>query len=104
MAYIDEKDIYKLFENGCGIERLHIVKIDELPRVDAVEVVRCKDCVHAEELDKHCELNGNRYRHCLIWRGEEEKNVWHKYKKYYRDYSLVDVDGFCDEGARKVSE
>ena len=71
------------------------------PTVDAVEVVRCKDCVYADELDKHCDINGNRYRHCNIYRGEEEKNVWHKYKKYYRDYSLVKVDGFCDEGERK---
>ena len=78
--------------------------LNDAPSVDAVEVVRCKDCVHAEELDKHCEFNRNRYRHCRIWRGEEEKNVWHKYKKYYRDYSLVKVDGFCDEGERKVNE
>lgn len=22
----------------------------------------------------------------------------HNYKKYYKDYSVVDRDGFCDEG------
>lgn len=91
---------------GCGncyYERA-INAIEDAPTVDAVEVVRCKDCVHADELDKHCEINGNRYRHCNILRGEEGENVWHKYKKYYKDYSIVEVDGFCDFGERKESE
>jgi hypothetical protein len=36
-----------------------------------------------------------------MWRGEEEKNVWHSYKKYRKDYSIVELDGFCDMGERK---
>ena len=39
---IDVNDIYSLF-NQSGIARLHVSDIDTIPRVDAVEVVRCRD-------------------------------------------------------------
>lgn len=68
---------------------------------DFVEVVRCRDCINAEPLERNCELNENFYMHCRLWRGEECKNVWHKYKRYYRDYSLVQHDDFCSSGERK---
>lgn len=71
------------------------------PAVDAAPVVRCRDCINAEPLERNCELNGNFYMHCRLWRGEECKNVWHKYKRYYRDYSLVQHDDFCSSGERK---
>ena len=70
-------------------------------KADFVEVCRCRDCIHAVELDKHCELNRFAYKHCVMWKGEEEKNVWHKYKKYYKDYSIVEPDDFCSYGERK---
>ena len=57
---------------------------------------RCKDCAHSEKLAKHCEINRDRYLHCREWRGEETIHVWHKYKKYYADYSIVEADGYCD--------
>ena len=65
-----------------------------------VEVVRCKDCVHAVPLDRNCELSASLYMHCGLWRGDETKNVWHKYKRYYKDYSLVFRDDFCSAGER----
>lgn len=68
---------------------------------DAVEVVRCGKCIHAVELDKHCKINRKAYRHCTLCRGEETINVWHKYKKYYKDYSIVELNGYCDEGERR---
>lgn len=74
--------------------------MENAPTVDAVEVVRCQNCVHAEPLDRNCELSTTHYLHCKLWRGEETKNVWHKYKKYYKDYSLVERDGYCDAGAK----
>lgn len=43
--FIDVNDIYSLF-NQNGIARLHVSDIDTIPRVDAVEVVRCRDCIH----------------------------------------------------------
>lgn len=42
---IDVNDIYSLF-NQNGIVRLHVSDIDTIPRADAVEVVRCRDCIH----------------------------------------------------------
>lgn len=42
---IDVNDIYSLF-NQNGIARLHVSDIDTIPRADAVEVVRCRDCIH----------------------------------------------------------
>ena len=54
--------------------------IDEQPKVEAVEVVRCKGCKHyyhsAKEIGWRCELN---------------KQVWHK-------------DDFCFYGERKDNE
>ena len=38
-------DIYSLFDKS-GFARLHAADIDTIPRVDAVEVVRCLDCIH----------------------------------------------------------
>ena len=70
-------------------------------KADFVEVVRCKDCLYASEFDKHCELNRNAYRHCELWKGDETRNVWHKYRKYYKDYSIVEPDDFCSGGVRK---
>lgn len=57
---------------------------------------RCEDCIHSVPLDNNCELNTTMYLHCTLWRDKETKNVWHKYKKYYKDYSIVERDGFCD--------
>ena len=91
--YVNEKDPMK------SLDEL-INRINNAPTVDAVEVVRCQNCVHAEPLDHNCELSTSHYMHCKLWRGEETKNVWHKYKKYYKDYSLVERDGYCDSGAK----
>lgn len=84
----------------CYFKAVGTREIDRAPTVDAVEVVRCQNCVHAEPLDHNCELSTSFYMHCKLWRGEETKNVWHKYKKYYKDYSLVERDGYCDAGAK----
>ena len=82
--------------------RKSVIKIvQELPTADVVEVVRCKDCIHSEELAKHCEINRKVYRHCKKQRGEEVRNVWHKYTKYYRDYNIVDCEGFCSSGKER---
>ena len=86
----------KTCQPGC----LWRKKVMAAPTVDAVEVVRCQNCVHAEPLDRNCEINTCNYMHCKLYRGEETKNVWHKYKKYYKDYSLVERDGFCSDGAK----
>ena len=43
--FIDVNGIYSLFDQN-GIARLHVADIDAIPRVDAVEVVRCRECIH----------------------------------------------------------
>lgn len=40
---IDANDVYSLFDKS-GFARLHVADIDTIPRVDAVEVVRCREC------------------------------------------------------------
>ena len=81
---------------------LSIVKaaIENAPTADVVEVVRCQDCAHAEPLDRNCEISTSLYMHCKLWRGDHTRNVWHKYKKYYKDYSLVMRDGYCSDGEK----
>ena len=69
-------------------------------KADFAEVVRCGQCKFAEELEKHCDISQVAYKHCILLRGEETRNVWHKYKKYYRDYSIVENDDFCSYGEK----
>ena len=58
---IDVNDIYSLF-NQNGIARLHVADIDTIPRVDAVEVVRCRECKYHKDTSvkerAHCSLTG----------------------------------------------
>lgn len=42
---VNVNDVYSLFDRD-GTAKLHVADIDLIPRVDAVEVVRCKDCKH----------------------------------------------------------
>ena len=73
-------------------------------KADVVEVVRCKDCEHSRELEKNCEINNREhYRHCAMCRGEEER-VWVKHKRYYKDYSIVELDDYCSYGERKCDK
>ncbi len=82
---------------------LHDIQFVDLMPGDVVPVVRCKDCIHCEDLEPHADIYGDD-KHCRILRGDLTSNVWHKYKKYYRDYSLVEPDGFCSEGLRKEAD
>lgn len=69
-------------------------------KADYAPVVRCENCKHSCELAPHSEISPY-YRHCNLWRGEETKNVWHKYKKYYADYSIVEPTDFCSYGEKE---
>ena len=99
-AFSNEWWLAKFVEYKGRLRLVDTKLLRDIPTVDAVEVVRCQNCVHAEPLDHNCELSTSYYLHCKLWRGEETKNVWHKYKKYYKDYSLVERDGFCSDGAK----
>lgn len=54
--------------------------IDEQPTVDAVEVVRCKDCKHYDG-KWHC---------------------WRNYKPGMRGADMVDEEDFCSYGERRT--
>lgn len=73
-------------------------EINDVPAADVEPVVRCQKCKHGTPFDRNSEMDESMYLHCAIGRGEDVRNVWHKYKKYYKDYSVVDRGGFCDQG------
>ena len=51
---IDANDVYSLFDRS-GFARMHLSDIDTIPRVDAVEVVRCRECKHCDPENHHCD-------------------------------------------------
>ena len=75
---IDVNDIYSLF-NQNGIARLHVADIDTIPRVDAVEVVRCRDCFYYTPVN-------DKIGKCVFLIG---------------DHQYVVPDGYCYLGERK---
>ena len=75
---IDVNDIYSLF-NQNGIARLHVADIDTIPRVDAVEVVRCRDCFYYTPVN-------DKIGKCVFLIGENQ---------------YVVPDGYCYLGERK---
>ena len=56
-----------------------VFDVEEMPTVDAVEVVRCKDCIRRYDTDE-CPM-------CFLSEGQ--------YYEFTRD------DGFCDRGERE---
>ena len=76
--FIDVNDIYSLF-NQSGIARLHVSDIDIIPRVDAVEVVRCRECFYYTPVN-------DKIGKCVFLIGK------HQY---------VVPDGYCYLGERK---
>jgi len=65
--------------------------VDKLPKIAGF----CKDCIHAETLPIGADGIVDGILHCLLWRGDEARNVWIKRKKEYRDYSLVEQLDYC---------
>ena len=88
---------YEVPQVTAGVLRTQIRSVvNAIPAADVEPVVRCVKCKYGTPLKRNaCDVHG---LHCAIGRGEEVRNVWHKYSKHYEDYSLVDVDGFCDQG------
>lgn len=68
--------------------------IRNAPTVDAVPVVRCRDCIEFEEIGKYLTNNGGTpFGYCYHW-------------QYEQGMSPNEVDGndFCSYGERKVDE
>ena len=78
---IDANDVYSLFDKS-GFARLHVADIDTIPRADAVEVVRCRDCKHWESETWFCDNHSTFWHHGLDW-------------------NMFSEDDFCSYGERK---
>lgn len=64
------------------------------PAVDAVKVVRCKDCVHARPLPEDRKpYYADGVMECLLGRGDPNKGR-----------SVVWYDDFCSDGNKEESE
>lgn len=75
-------------------DRLINLIIDRAPTVDAVEVVRCRDCRFAQPISERAAraFDAERVRDCTVQRGD-----WNM----VYGFSVVAADGYCDEGERK---
>lgn len=67
--------------------------LDDIPAVDAVEVIRCKDCKHWHEetgwCNKHSHFIGSKGEACHPWESTEWK--------------MLNADDFCSYGERKCN-
>ena len=75
---IDANDVYSLSDKNAYVS-LHVTDIDSIPRVDAVKVIRCKDCIRRYDTDE-CPM-------CFLSEGQY--------------YEFTRNDGFCDRGERE---
>lgn len=60
------------------------------PTIDAVPVVRCKDCVHAAELEGYPKRRFENGLNCMACRGDNGYGI--------ANLSLTTPDGYCDDG------
>lgn len=68
--------------------------IRNAPTVDAVPVVRCRDCIEFEEIGKHpTNKGGTPFGYCYHWQYEQGMSP-----------NEVDGNAFCSYGERKVDE
>lgn len=71
--------------------------IDKAPAVDAVEVVRCKDCVHAGAFpNAYAKRRFEGGMNCYLCRGDDSFGM--------ANVSLVYPDDYCSDGLRKEKE
>lgn len=57
--YLKREDVRRavLHNEGDAV----IAAIDELPTVDAVQVVRCRECIHRDPEDHRCDCGGHEW-------------------------------------------
>lgn len=93
-----EYDISPAYEPDGYSHKLICEVLEEIPTVDAVPVVRCKDCVEFEQKGKYPARmpeypDEMPYGYCYHWDYEEGMLP-----------NQVDGDDFCSYGERKVDE
>ena len=86
------------FCTGCSTTYLIVenivMMINQADTVDAVPVVRCRDCIAFEEIGKHPANNGGTpFGYCYHWQYEQGMSP-----------NQVDGNDFCSYGKRKVDE
>lgn len=54
---LNARTVYGRTDEGMAVLKETLTAIKELPAVDAVEVVRCKDCKHWDMVDLHFHKN-----------------------------------------------
>lgn len=83
------------FCTGCSTTYLTVenivMMINQADTVDAVPVVRCRDCITFEEIGKHPTNNGGTpFGYCYHWQYEQGMSP-----------NEVDGDDFCSYGERR---
>lgn len=79
-AFETDTDMQK-WDSGCWIRyKMFENQIEKMPTVDAVEVVRCKDCIYNQLPPTSGNVN------CELW------------------YGMTDLNGYCSRGERKENE
>lgn len=96
---INDTDYGSIFDYTAHREVRNVLRdikhlIDNTPTVDAVEVVRCKDCVHAGTFpNAYAERRFEGGMNCYLCRGDDGYGI--------ANVSVVYPDGYCDDGVRK---
>ena len=80
-----------LLERGFPLDIVQKA-LETAQTVDAVEVVRCRDCIHAVEIEKD-------YIRKLFIDGTKQCELGRADMCF--GYSIISNDGFCDSGERK---
>ena len=71
-------------DDGQKFVLLPFEHLSDIPTVDAVEVVRCENCIHSEFVNVLNEVNGVTYKLCCMLTGFQ-----------------IEYNGFCDYGELK---
>lgn len=84
------------FCTGCSTTYLTVenivMMINQADTVDAVPVVRCRDCASFEEIGTHPDNEGTPFGYCYHWQYEQGMSP-----------NEVDGNGFCSYGERRKS-
>lgn len=80
----------------CFSEQDVVRIIDMRPTIDAVPVVRCKDCVHSAPLEGYASRKFEIGLNCRACRGDSGYGIL--------GLSFTVPDGYCDDGLRRAGE
>ena len=70
--------------------------INKQPTIDAVTVVRCKDCIHSAEFEGYLKRRFENGLNCRACRGKNGYGI--------AKLSLTTPDGYCDDGLRRSKD